>query len=191
LLEVVVVGFLMEMLEAEVLPKLEVEEADLCSVAVDVLEGRPGVEEFVVAATAVVVVVVVADPEERGNLGFGGKGRVLYLLLLFVPVGTRQVPVVSGEVGSLSVEVGAIEGSSGVALLSLVVDDRVIDTLLASFSASFNDLRDEEEDVLVAFDKGVGFAMSLDADLEDNIDLGALFITLLSSTSPLGLFRLF
>ena len=56
-------------------------------------------------------------------------------------------------------------------------------SVVASGSASFDTLR-EEEAVLVSLVTAVSFVEILDADLEDRVDLGALFavVTLLSST---------
>jgi hypothetical protein len=194
----VVAAVLKVIVGVDVLPKLVVEEADLCKVAVEVLVvvGRLGLDEF---ATGVV------EAEDERDFGFSGKGRVLYLLFTFVPVGTRHEPDERLEIlAGLVVGVLVISIMPSVVPLSVVVevrgdpaassgrvDDRVIDTLLASFSASFDELRDEEEDILGTLAIGVGLVETLDADLDDRVDLGTVFVTPLSSPSALDFFRLF
>jgi hypothetical protein len=178
---------------ADVLPKLEVEEADLCKLGPTVLEVE--VEE------ALVDELKELGPDEERVLGFDGKGKLLYLLVAAAldPAGTLHdagrdtgagvlVVVVLVELVSLasfSVLVGSSESIVG--LLSIVFDDSVIDTLLPSFDTSFEDLREDD-------DKGVFvvaeiFAGTLGADFDERVDFGALVVTPLSSPSAFDFLR--
>lgn len=200
---------------ADVLPSVEVEEADLC-------KGALFVDVFVILIKVLVVVLVEEEApgveEAKGRfLDLGGKGRELYLLLVLIPVGTlhdepagrcgagvveevsagESVVGVSVPLSGMTELVVVLAGSSSVTLLSSSVDslstDRVIDTLLGSFSTPFDDLSDEEEVVLVTLVIGVdiGLAETMEADLEDNADFGAFVTPLFSSPSALDLFSVF
>lgn len=196
-LDVETVAVLMAKPGADVLPKLEVEEADLCRLGPTVLEA---------AEEALVEELKELGPDEERTLDLDGKGRLLYLLAAAAldPAGTfheagrdavAEVLVVDEVDEVVSLTPFSVVGFAG---SSVVFDDRVIDTLLASFSPSFDTsfdaLREEDEEVFVVVFVVVVvvavFAGTLGADFDERVDFGPLFVTL-SSPSALGFLELF